>query len=89
MAEKAGKPIRFTRHALESMARRGTFRDEVAEAIQRAAWTPARSGRFECALDFPYNGIWNGKRYATKQVAPVFIKEEDAIVVITAYVFYF
>ncbi len=44
MAGKGGKPIRFTRHAVESMARRGTFRDEVAEAIPQLPRMPERRG---------------------------------------------
>ena len=44
---------------------------------------------FECTKDFPYNGVWHGKRYQTKQVVPMFKEEAPAIVVITVYVFYF
>ena len=40
-------------------------------------------------MDFPYNGVWHGRRYDTKQVVPVFRDEAEAIVVITVYVFYF
>ena len=39
-------------------------------------------------MDFPYNEVWHGRRYNTKQVVPVFKDEAEAIVVITVYVFY-
>ncbi len=71
------------------MAKRGASREEVSRAIVEAAWAPARTSRFECAMDFPYNGVWHGRRYNTKQVVPVFRDEAEAIVVITVYVFYF
>jgi len=43
----------------------------------------------ECRKDFPYNQVWNGKRYATKQVRPGFVEEPEEIVVITVYTYYF
>jgi len=90
--DKTPKPIRFSRHAVENMQRRGTTEAEVSQTVNEAAWMPAKSDRFECARDFPYNGYWNGKFYKTKQIVPIFKKENDTndtIVVITAYVFYF
>ena len=39
--------------------------------------------------NFEYNGRWQGKTYAIKQVAPVVVEEEHEIVVITVYTFYF
>ena len=89
MAERDAKPLRFTLHALESMAKRGASQEEVSQAIAEAVWAPARSGRFECAKDFPYNGDWHGKWYDTKQVVPVFKDEAGDTVLITVYVFYF
>lgn len=71
------------------MAKRGPSGEEVSQAITEAAWSPARGDRFECTKDFPYNGLWHGKRYQTKQVVPVFKEEAPAIVVITVYAFYF
>lgn len=89
MTERRANPLRFTRHALESMAKRGASQKEVSQAIAEATWSAARAGRFECAMDFPYNGMWNGNRYSTKQVVPIFRDEPESIVVITVYVFYF
>ena len=83
------KPIRFSHHALENMQKRGTTEAEVNRAIAEASWVPAKAGRFECIKDFTYNDFWNKKFYGTKQVIPVFREENDSIVVITVYVFYF
>ncbi len=83
------KPIRFSRHALENMQKRGTTEAEVNQTIAEASWVPAKAGRFECVRNFPYNNFWNEKFYETKQVMPVFREEGDSISVITVYVFYF
>ncbi len=83
------KPIFFTKHALDSMRKRGVFKNEVEDTIRKTAWQPAKLGRWECAMDFAYNKEWNKKFYRTKQVVPVFVEERDRIVVITVYAFYF
>jgi hypothetical protein len=36
-----------------------------------------------------YNAEWQGKRYASKQVAPVVVEDETEVVVVTVYTFYF
>jgi hypothetical protein len=32
--------------------------------------------------------VWNGRRYNAKQVRPVFVVEEEAIVVVTVYAYF-
>ncbi|HUU11075.1 MAG TPA: hypothetical protein VM431_11145 [Phycisphaerae bacterium] len=49
------KPIRQSAHAARYAQSRGFRPDEVEQAIRQAPWTPAREGRMECQLDFPYN----------------------------------
>ena len=83
------KPIRFSRHALENMQKRGATEAEVNETIAEASWVPAKGDRFECAKNFRYDDFWNKKFYKTKQVVPVFREQGNSIVVITVYVFYF
>jgi len=82
-------PVTFSSHAKDSMRKRGADADEVLKVIQQVKWIEAKQGRFEAKLDFPYNKVWNKKHYSTKQVNPVFIIEEQTIIVITVYVFYF
>ena len=83
------KPIRLSNHARDQMTYRGTSESEIFQTIRDSAWEPAELGRLQCRKDFVYNQVWNGKPYKTKQVKPVFIDEPGAIVIITAYVYYF
>ena len=82
------KPIRLSAHALTYMALRGFTVREVEDTIQTSIWQTAERGRLECRKDFAYNGEWNGRVYATKQVRPIFVEEAAEIVVVTVYVYY-
>jgi len=81
------KPIRLSGHARQQLARRGATEAEIVQTIRSAVWQPAELGKQECRMDFPYNALWNGKRYSVKQVRPIFVEEEEEIVVITVYIF--
>lgn len=83
------KPIRLSRHACENLAFRGATEEEVFGSIRTADWGRSEQGRFECRKDFRFDREWNGKKYATKQVRPIFVDEPATIVVITVYVYYF
>ena len=83
------KPIRLSDHAQRYASKRGFTLNEVEDAIRTAPWEPAELGRLECRKDFAYREEWNGKRYATKQVRPVFVEEASEIVVVTVYTYYF
>lgn len=85
-----GKPIRLSRHAEGYCDVRGFTANEVEQAIRSEVWQEAgRNSRMESHKDFPYNQVWNGKRYAIKQVRPIFVEEAAEIVVITVYTYYF
>ncbi len=83
------KPIRLTKHATGYLDSRGFTVAEVEAAIRTTAWGVAELGRLDCRKNFPFDADWNGTRYATKQVRPVFVEEPDEIVVITVYTYYF
>ena len=83
------KPIRLSEHARSRLAYRGVTEDEVIETIRSSSWELAELGRLECGRDISYEDEWNGKFYATKQVRPIFVDEQDEIVVVTVYVYYF
>lgn len=83
------KPIRLTAHAAAYIEKRGFSIAEVEEAIRQEDWAAAERERLECRRDFAFDRVWNGKRYSTKQVRPIFVEESDEIVVITVYVYYF
>ena len=55
----------------------------------RSPRLPARRNGLEASKDFPYAADWNGIRYATKRVRPVFVDEPDEIVVITVSTSFF
>ena len=82
------KPIRLSTHALEQVGFRGASVAQVEEAIRSAEWHDAELGRNECRKDFAFNAVWNGRHYAAMQIRPIFV-EEDEIVVVTVYVYYF
>ena len=85
----ASKPIRLSGHARGYLTRRGFTEAEVEETIRTSPWLPARNNRLEASKDFPYAADWNGVRYATKRVRPVFVDEPGEIVVVTVYTYYF
>lgn len=72
------------------------------QRLPRQAWVHGGRGRNrhplrplatgtgrQASKDFPFHDQWNGKRYATKQVRPVFVEDPDEIVVITVYTYFF
>lgn len=83
------KPIRLSGHARSQLGFRGLNEQEVVEAIRTEPWRAAELGRLECRKNFLFNAEWNGKRYATKQVRPIFVEESTEIVVVTVYAYYF
>ncbi|MBN2129332.1 MAG: DUF4258 domain-containing protein [Sedimentisphaerales bacterium] len=82
------KSIRLSAHASSYMNVRGFTVAEVEEAIRTESWGKAELGRLECRKDFPFDDEWNGRRYAAKQVRPIFVDEPEEIVVITVYTYY-
>ena len=71
------------------IARRGFTVAEVEGAILTCTWQPAEMGRMECRKDFRFGKTWNGKRFATKQVRPVFADEAAEIVVVIVYAYFY
>lgn len=60
-----------------------------SNTIRTMPWGPAELGRLECRKDYPFDAVWNGVQYSTKQVHPIFVDEPEEIVVVTVYVYYF
>lgn len=82
------KPIRLSKHAKEQCRERGAKESEVKKAIIESSWQQAKNNRNECKYSFQFNDDWNGKRYAIKEVKPIFVEEKDEIIVITVYTYY-
>ncbi|MDQ6632656.1 MAG: DUF4258 domain-containing protein [Verrucomicrobiota bacterium] len=83
------KPIRLTKHAREQSIERGATEAEIIAAIRKGAREPAKHGREIFRFNFSFGKKWQEKFYAIKQVAPVVKEENNEIVVITVYTFYF
>ena len=83
------KHIRLSKHAEEQIFFRGSNEAEVILAIETTQWKPLKSGRAECRKDFVFEKEWNKVYYKIKQVRPIFIEEENEIVVITVYTYFF
>ena len=58
-------------------------------AIEHGSREPAKRGRSLCRYNFAHDGMWQGKHYAIKQVAPVIKEELEEVVVVTVYTFFF
>lgn len=43
----------------------------------------------ECRKNYPFQAEWHRVTYRTKQVRPIFVEENEEIVVVTVYVYYF
>lgn len=83
------KPIRLSEHAKSQAIFRGTAEEEVMEVIKTSKWSPAKLNKLECRKDFNFEKEWNSKYYRVKQIRPIFVEEENEIVVVTVYVYYF
>jgi len=83
------RKIRYSKHALAQMSERGACCDEVQQAIFNGEKVPAKRGRHAFRINIQFNKQWAGKLYATKQVMPIVAFEDDKIIVITVYTFYF
>lgn len=83
------KPIVFTNHACQRLKERGTNEESVKEAIRIGEAETARRGFVLYRLNQEFKKEWDGRYYGVQQVAPVVKEEDDRIVVITVYTFYF
>ena len=84
-----GQKIVFSDHSFAQMIERGTRREEVETAILKGEKVPAKKGRHAYRINFQYEQLWDEKWYAMKQVMPIVKEDDDELIVITVYVFYF
>jgi hypothetical protein len=61
----------------------------VEYAIRHGARERVKRGRWMCRHNFQYDAQWQGRHYAIKQVAPVIVEEQNEIIVVTVYTFFF
>lgn len=83
------KPVAFTAHARTRMQERGAREEDVREAIRIGQREPAQRGLVQYRLNLEFKREWDGRYYGVQQVVPVVAEEEDRLVVVTVYTFYF
>jgi hypothetical protein len=76
-------------HARERADERGATELEIKAAVEAGERFPAKFGRTTFRRNFAFEGVWRGKRYATKQVEVVAVEEGGRWLVITVLVKYF
>lgn len=82
-------PVALHPHAKERAFERGATADEVIATIEHGESFPARLGRTGFRRNFPFGGLWRGRRYANKQVEAYAVEESGRWTVITVLVKFF
>ena len=80
--------IRFHPHAQERLTERGASETEVRATLEGGEQFSAKHGRTGFRRNFSFNGEWNGKHYAAKQIE-AYAAEENGWLVITVIVKFF
>ena len=81
--------VQFHPQGRERMEERGASEAEVEATVQTGERIPARFGRTGFRRNFPFDGEWRGRSYATKQVEAYAVPEGDDWLVITVLTRYF
>lgn len=84
-----GDVVELHPHAGLRAIERGVTESEVIAAVRGGERFPAKLGRVGFRLSFEFDGIWRGRRYATKQIEALAVDEGDRWLVITVLVKYF
>ena len=81
--------MRLHAHAHERMLERGASEEEVAATIADGERFAAKFGRDGFRRNFPFDGTWRERRYATKQIEALAVFEDGDWRVISVIVNYF
>ncbi|PIX98179.1 MAG: hypothetical protein COZ24_01530 [Hydrogenophilales bacterium CG_4_10_14_3_um_filter_63_21] len=71
------------------MEERGAMLDEVRVTVMEGERFAAKFGRKGFRRNFTFDGVWNGKVYANKQIEAYAVEEDGAWLVITVIVKFF
>lgn len=71
------------------MVERGATEAEIVATVDGGERLPARFGRTGFRRNIPFDGVWRGKAYATKQLEVYAVEENDRWLVITLIVKFF
>ena len=83
------KPIEFTQPALRRIRERGVTLESTRETIRAGQREIAQHGLASYRRNFDCNRIWDGRYHRTQQGLAVVAEEDDRLVVVTVYAFYF
>ena len=81
--------VSFHPHALLRMDERGASQEEVIQAIREGERFPAKFERTGFRRNFPFEGLWQERHYANKQVEAFAVSEKNGWLIITVIVRYF
>ena len=81
--------VRLRPHAGDRRAAGVAAEAEVVATVEGGERFAAKFGRIGFRRNFPFEGVWRGRRYATKQVEAYAVQEADIWLVITVVVKYF
>ena len=81
--------IQLHPHAKSRMVERGASVAEVAATVEGGERFPAKFGRTGFRRNFPFEGLWQQRHYANKQVEAFAVEEGGGWLVITVVVRYF
>jgi len=76
-------------HAAQRMRERGATAARVRETVMKGNQSPAKFGRTQFSLTFPYGKPWNGKKYARQKIEVLAATIVDGWLVVTVIVKYF
>jgi hypothetical protein len=65
-------------HARERAIERGASEDEIVATVESGQMFPVKYGRTGFRRNFPFDGIWRGKRYAPSKSKPMRLKRTAA-----------
>lgn len=81
--------VRLHPHAVARMRERGGTEEEVRVTVQNGERFEAKFGRIGFRSNFTFDGRWQGKHYANKQIEAYAVQEGTDWLVITVIVKYF
>ena len=82
-------PVRIHPHARMGMIERGATEEEVIATVEHGEQFPARLGRTGFRRNFPFDDLWRGRHYNSKQIEVYAVRERADWLVITIITRYF
>ena len=81
--------VNFHPHARARLGERGATEEEAVLTVRAGERFSAKFDRSGFRRNFPYNAVWMGRMFATKQIEAFAVFEHGAWLVLTVIVKYF